>query len=148
MRFSATSREMHWSRWDPLRSSRVAPAQAAMQVPVDWEQIVFDAIGELIDVTVGDIEDRKHGEKIVIEGKTGARRLPLVESLPHINAWLSKHPNPEKDAPLWCKIQQGDPDESLGYRYIREKSFRRTWTARRSTSPPIPTTTATHAPPT
>lgn len=70
-------------------------------------------IGELIDLTVGDIEDRQHGKKLVIDGKTGARRLPLVESVPHINAWLSKHPNPEKDAPLWCKIQQGGPTEHL-----------------------------------
>jgi len=70
-------------------------------------------IGELIDLTVGDIEDRKHGKKLVIDGKTGARRLPLVESVPHINTWLSKHPNPEKDAPLWCKIQQGGPTEHL-----------------------------------
>jgi integrase len=78
-------------------------------------------IGELIDLTVGDIEDRKHGKKITITGKTGARRIPLVESVPHINNWLNKHPNPEKDAPLWCKIQQGNPDDQLGYRYIREK---------------------------
>ena len=78
-------------------------------------------IGELIDLTVGDIEDRKNGKKVVIEGKTGARRLPLVESVPHLNYWLNKHPNPEKDAPLWCKIQQGNPDDQLGYRYIREK---------------------------
>jgi len=78
-------------------------------------------IGELIDLTVGDIEDRKNGKKVVIEGKTGARRLPLVESVPHLNNWLNKHPNPEKDAPLWCKIQQGSPDDQLGYRYIREK---------------------------
>ncbi len=70
-------------------------------------------IGELIDLTVGDIEDRKHGKKIVIDGKTGARRVPLVESVPHLNNWLNKHPNPEKDAPLWCKIQQGGPIEHL-----------------------------------
>jgi site-specific recombinase XerD len=78
-------------------------------------------IGELVDLTVGDIEDRQHGKKIVIDGKTGARRLPLVRSVPHINDWLNKHPNPEKDTPLWCKIQQGDADDPLGYRYIREK---------------------------
>ncbi len=83
-------------------------------------------IGELIDLTVGDIEDRKHGKKVVIEGKTGARRLPLVESVPHINKWLSDHPNPTKDAPLWCKIQQGSPDDQLGYRYIRDKILRKT----------------------
>lgn len=83
-------------------------------------------IGELIDLTVGDIEDRKHGKKVVIDGKTGARRLPLVESVPHINKWLNAHPNPTKDAPLWCKIQQGGPDDTLGYRYIRDKILRKT----------------------
>lgn len=83
-------------------------------------------IGELIDVTVGDIEDRKHGRKITIEGKTGSRRLPLVESVPYLNKWLSEHPNPTKDAPLWCKIQQGNPDDQLGYRYIREKILKKT----------------------
>ena len=70
-------------------------------------------IGELIDLTVGDIEDRPNGRKVVIEGKTGARRLPLVESVPYLNTWLGEHPNPEKDAPLWCKIQQGGPVETL-----------------------------------
>ncbi|WP_411962820.1 tyrosine-type recombinase/integrase [Haloferax sp. YSMS24] len=83
-------------------------------------------IGELIDLTVGDIEDRQHGKKVVIEGKTGARRLPLVESVPHLNKWLNAHPNPTKDAPLWCKIQQGGPDDQLGYRYIRDKILRKT----------------------
>jgi site-specific recombinase XerD len=82
-------------------------------------------IGEVIDLTVGEIEDRKHGKKVVIDGKTGARRLPLVESVPYINQWLSDHPNPEKDAPLWCKIQQGNPDDQLGYRYIREKILKK-----------------------
>lgn len=83
-------------------------------------------IGELIDLTVGDIEDRKHGKKVVIEGKTGSRRLPLVESVPYINKWLNDHPDPTKDAPLWCKIQQGSSDDQLGYRYIRDKILRKT----------------------
>lgn len=71
-------------------------------------------IGELIDLTVGDIEDKQHGKKVVIDGKTGARRLPLVESVPHLNDWLAKHPlGDDKEAPLWCKIQQGGPTEHL-----------------------------------
>ena len=82
-------------------------------------------IGEIIDLTVGDIEDRQHGKKVVIDGKTGSRRLPLVESVPYLNNWLSSHPNPEKDAPLWCKIQQGDPDDKLGYQYVREKILKK-----------------------
>jgi hypothetical protein len=82
-------------------------------------------IGELIDLTVGDIEDRQHGKKVVIDGKTGMRRLPLVESVPHLNKWLNQHPNPDKDNPLWCKIQQGGPDDRLGYQYICKKILKR-----------------------
>ena len=82
-------------------------------------------IGELRDVTVGDVEDRKHGMKVTIDGKTGSRRLPLVESVPRLNKWLNEHPNPQKDAPLWCKIQQGSADDQLGYRYIRSKILKR-----------------------
>jgi integrase len=55
-------------------------------------------IGELIDLTVGDIEDRKRGKKVVVEGKTGSRRIPLVESVPNLNKSLNEHPNPKKDA--------------------------------------------------
>lgn len=80
-------------------------------VAVLWE--TGARIGELIDVTVGDVEDRKHGMKITIDGKTGSRRLPLVESVPYLNKWLNEHPNPEKDAPLWCKVQQRGPTEKL-----------------------------------
>ncbi len=82
-------------------------------------------IGELTDLTVGGIEDRKNGRKVVISGKTGSRRLPLVESVPHLNHWLNQHPNPTKNAPLWCKIQQGGPDDQLGYRYIRDKILKK-----------------------
>jgi integrase len=75
-------------------------------------------VGEVIDIKVGDIEDRKHGKKVNIDGKTGPRRVPLIECVPHLNRWLSDHPNPQKSAPLWCKIQQGNADEPLSYDYI------------------------------
>jgi len=54
---------------------------------------------ELMDLTVGDVEDRKRGRKIVVHGKNGGRRIPLMESVPYLNRWLSDHPNPEKDSP-------------------------------------------------
>jgi site-specific recombinase XerD len=76
-------------------------------------------IGELIDLTVSDLDDNTHGMKVVIEGKTGARRLPLVDSVPYLNRWLNRHPNPNDDAPLWCKLQ--DAYDTLSYHYIRQK---------------------------
>jgi integrase len=76
-------------------------------------------IGELIDLTVGDIEEHNRGRKVVIDGKTGPRRLPLLEATPAINSWLNEHPDPHHDAPLWCKIRDGS--EPLSYHYIRQK---------------------------
>lgn len=76
-------------------------------------------IGELIDLTVGDIEDHQHGRKVVVDGKTGPRRLPLLEATPALNKWLNDHPDPTKDAPLWCQLRKGS--EKLSYHYIRQK---------------------------
>jgi len=75
-------------------------------------------IGELIDLTVGDIDDHKHGRKVVIDGKTGPRRLPLIESTPPLNDWLNDHPDPDDDAPLWCQLRSAD---KLSYHYLRQK---------------------------
>lgn len=80
-------------------------------------------IGELIDLRVGDIEDHEHGRKVVIDGKTGQRRLPLVESVPALNAWLNDHPGDGTRAPLWCQLQDGG--EQLSYHYMRQKLLER-----------------------
>jgi hypothetical protein len=79
-------------------------------------------IGELIDLTVGDIEDHTHGRKVVIDGKTGQRRLPLVESVPALNKWLNDHPTGTPGDPLWCKLRDAD---QLSYNYIRQKLLER-----------------------
>lgn len=82
-------------------------------------------IGELIDLRVGDIEQGAIGKHVVVSGKTGSRRLLLLESESYIDDWLTAHPNPQPTAPLWCKIQQGTPDEQLGYNYIRLRLLER-----------------------
>lgn len=99
------------------------PRDAAL-IALLWE--TGARIGELIDLTVGDIEDRDHGKKIVIEGKTGSRRIPLLESVPYLNRWLNSHPDPKPETPLWCKLQQGPVEERVSYNYIRQKILQRT----------------------
>jgi site-specific recombinase XerD len=98
------------------------PRDAAL-IALLWE--TGARIGELIDLTVGDIEDHQHGRKVVVEGKTGPRRLVLVESVPYLNRWVNQHPKPEADAPLWCKLQQGSGEERVSYNYIRQKILQR-----------------------
>jgi integrase len=88
-------------------------------IAVLWE--TGARIGELIDLQVADIEDSLTGKHAVVSGKTGSRRLLLLESGPHLDAWLAVHPNPTLDAPLWSKVdmKQGSPDEQISYQYIR-----------------------------
>lgn len=76
-------------------------------------------IGELIDLEVGSIEDRENGKKVVIDGKTGARRLPLVSSVPHVQNWLNNHPNKDNSStPLWCRLSGRKAGEKVSYRYM------------------------------
>lgn len=82
-------------------------------------------IGELIDLCVEDIEDRPTGKHVMVTGKTGARRLLLVESAPHIARWLESHPYPHPHSPLWCKIEQGTVSEQISYNYIRLRLLER-----------------------
>ncbi len=76
-------------------------------------------IGELIDLRVGDLEDNKHGLKVIISGKTGPRRLPLISSVPHLRSWLNSHPegdNPE--AWLWVNVGNTNHGGKMKYRSI------------------------------
>jgi len=88
-------------------------------VAVLWE--TGARIGELIDLKVRDIEESIVGKHAVVSGKTGARRLLLLESGSKLDAWLAVHPNPVSDAPLWSKLDQGQAagNEAIGYQYIR-----------------------------
>ncbi|ELZ20851.1 integrase [Halosimplex carlsbadense 2-9-1] len=90
-------------------------------IAVLWE--TGARIGELIDLTIGDIELSQHGGHVIVSGKTGSRRLLLVESRPSIETWLAEHPNLRSDAYLWCKVDtvQGDVSEQISYQYIRLK---------------------------
>lgn len=67
-------------------------------IAVLWE--TGARIGELIDLTVRDLEDHHHGMKVVIDGKTGPRRLLLISSVPHLQSWFRSHPRGVKRTPL------------------------------------------------
>lgn len=69
-------------------------------------------VGELIDLTLKDIDDHPYGYQIIINGKTGPRRLPLITSGPYISRWLESHPlrNSKQwpNVPLWSELQIQD----------------------------------------
>ncbi len=62
-------------------------------------------IGELLTLQIKNVSFGEHVTSLVVAGKTGQRRIPLISSTSYLSIWLSMHPfkdNP--DAPLWTKI--------------------------------------------
>ncbi len=80
-------------------------------------------IGELIDLRVSDIETGSLGKYVIVSGKTGSRRLLLLESGPQLDRWLAVHPNPHREAFLWCRLDRGraGADQQIGYQSIRTR---------------------------
>lgn len=76
-------------------------------------------IGELKDLKIGDFEDGKHGLKVVIKGKTGPRRLPLISCVPHLQSWFSSHPRMGEDgAPVWVNLGTTNHGKESEYRTL------------------------------
>ncbi|WP_416840154.1 tyrosine-type recombinase/integrase [Haloferax sp. DFSO52] len=75
--------------------------------------VAFDAgarSGELKELTVGDVNDHRHGLQVFVDGKTGQRSVTLVPSVPYLRRWLSDHPDTDdRDAPLWSKLSKPEP---------------------------------------
>lgn len=91
-------------------------------------------IGEALTLRLKDWHaDRLGGFVIVNEGKTGARRVRLIDSVPHIAAWAAAHPfRGDREAPLFCYLgaQEGGaneghaPGEGLRYHAARAAILR------------------------
>jgi integrase/recombinase XerD len=64
-------------------------------------------IGEFCGMCVGDLVPAKHGFKITVHGKTGARTILLTESVPYLAKYLERHPyKTDPKAPLWIKLEK------------------------------------------
>ncbi len=74
--------------------------------------LLWDAglrIGELGNMKIKDVHFDNYGAFIIVNGKTGKRRIRIVESLPYLMNWLEEHPrkdNPE--AYLWVSYYKGN----------------------------------------
>lgn len=64
-------------------------------IPVKQKDVVFD----------------QYGAVIILNGKTGMRRIRLIRSAPDLKVWLSHHPQRDDNAPLWVTLDE--PHEYL-----------------------------------
>ncbi|MFH1234055.1 MAG: tyrosine-type recombinase/integrase [Candidatus Diapherotrites archaeon] len=85
-------------------------------IAVLWESGA--RIGEIGGMQVKNISFDEFGCRILVDGKTGMRRIRLINSAPYLVEWLNAHPNSNNpEAPLWISIEQNG-SEQLTHRYI------------------------------
>jgi len=83
--------------------------------------VLWDAglrIGELLTMKIRHVEPEKNYARIIVEGKTGMRRLIITYSWPYLIQWLNLHPlKDDNSAPLWLKRN----NESMNYVDARKR---------------------------
>jgi hypothetical protein len=84
------------------------------------------------DIVFKTVESGKQYAEVLVNGKTGSRHIPLIQSLPYIKDWLSNHPSRNNpNAPLFVSFDK----HSMGrkqlavsaieqiYRYYQKEFF-------------------------
>jgi integrase/recombinase XerD len=81
--------------------------------------------GEILSLKIKHVKFDKYGAFINVDGKTNARPIRLVRSVPDLAQWLDVHPlkdNP--DAPLWVLLDQSRLGKPMTY-YTAERLLAR-----------------------
>jgi len=81
-------------------------------------------VGEIGNMTIGQIDIDPNGVVLSLDGKTGCRRIRLVSATPHLTTWLNNHPDRENPrAPLWPNFGQRGTDLPMSYEALRKIIF-------------------------
>jgi len=65
--------------------------------------------GEILSLKIKHVKQDKYGMIIAVDGKTGARPIRLIESVPSLSKWLSTHPfKDDPESPLWINIAKSN----------------------------------------
>jgi integrase/recombinase XerD len=90
---------------------------------------------EILNLKIKDVvfktASNKHYAEVLVNGKTGARHIPLIQSIPYIKDWLSNHPSRNNpNSPLFIGLGRNSMGKQLTvhgihgiYKYYKEKFF-------------------------
>jgi len=62
-------------------------------------------IGEIGNMKIKDVVFDEYGAKINLNGKTGSRRIRIVNSAPYLQEWINQHPRNEHNGYLWTSLK-------------------------------------------
>lgn len=92
---------------------------------------------EILSLRIRDISwktaDRYQYADVVLNGKTGSRPIPLIQSIPYIKDWLSNHPSRNnQNSPIFVGLGSNSMGRAITvtglyqiYRYYKEEFFPR-----------------------
>lgn len=64
-------------------------------------------ISEILNLNVGSVQFDQYGATVIVDGKTGMRRIRLIDSVPDIQTWINQHPERDNpNAPLFVTIRK------------------------------------------
>jgi integrase len=89
--------------------------------------------GETLSLRIKDVKTDEHGAIINVIGKTNARPVRLIRSVPNLLTYLRNHPyKNDPDAPLWIMIDPDDYGRPMTYYAARAMILRRVKNAKMS----------------
>lgn len=90
-------------------------------VSILWDSAA--RVSEIININIGQVQFDKYGATVIVDGKTGMRKLRLINSVPDLQQWLNQHPDRENhNAPLFVTSRKkGDTYPRLNVRTIQNK---------------------------
>lgn len=97
-------------KWCPNKRDRCYHA-ISRDLSARPHEILSLHINDLIFKQIGD----KQYAEVLVNGKTGTRHLPLIDSLPYVKDWLDQHPQRNnKNAYLVCSLDRRNYCKQLG----------------------------------
>lgn len=74
-------------------------------------------IGEMLSVKIRNVAFDKYGAQLIVNGKTGSRRVRIIMSSPMLASWMNIHPlRNDPDSPLWISLGTNHRNFILSYR--------------------------------
>jgi integrase len=100
---------------------------------------------EILNLRIRDIVFKQVGTKqyaeVLVNGKTGSRNLPLIDSLPYVKEWLDQHPQRNnKNAYLICTMYRSNVGGKLtrtGLLNLYTKQYKETYFPRLLNDPTV-----------
>lgn len=101
----STEDDLLFLKWCPSKRDRCYHA-----VSRDLSARPHEILGlKIKDIVFKNVQNRQYAE-VLLNGKTGSRHIPLIDSLPYVKDWLDGHPRRNKSE--FLHLQQRSPADS------------------------------------